>query len=64
MIAYMRGNKNLNPIITELLIRSRKINISLPFITEHDFVVPKTRLNSKQMRTLTIRIKLFIRYWL
>ena len=33
MIAAMINNKKLNSIVTELLIRSRKLNISLIFIT-------------------------------
>ena len=38
--------KKLNPIVTELFIRGRKINISLVFITQSYFAVPKNiRLN-------------------
>ena len=33
--------KKLNPIVTELFIRGRKINISLVFITQSYFAVPK-----------------------
>ena len=33
--------KNLNPIITELFIRGRKLNISIVFITQLYFKVPK-----------------------
>ena len=33
--------KNLNPIITELFIRGRKLNISVVFITQLYFKVPK-----------------------
>ena len=33
MIADMINNKNLNPIVTELFIRGRKLNISIVFIT-------------------------------
>ena len=47
MIADMLSNKNLNPIVTELFIRGRKLNISLVFITEFYFAVPRNiRLNS------------------
>ena len=47
MITDMLSNKNLNPIVTELFIRGRKLNISLVFITESFFAVPKNiRLNS------------------
>ena len=46
MIADMINNKKLNPIITELFIRGRKLNISIVFITQSYFKVPKdVRLN-------------------
>ena len=37
----MLSNKKLNPIVTELFNRSRKLNISLAFITRIYFPVPK-----------------------
>ena len=40
MIAVMI-NKKLNPVVTELFIRGRKLNISLVFITQSYFKVPK-----------------------
>ena len=47
MIAEMLNNKRLNPIVTELFIRSKKLKISLVFITQSYFTVPKNiRLNS------------------
>ena len=47
MIADMIHNKKLNAIVTELFIRGRKLNISLVFITESYFKVPKdVRLNT------------------
>ena len=47
MIADMIDNKKLNPIVTELFIRDRKVNISIFFITQSYFKVPKdVRLNS------------------
>ena len=47
MIADMLSNKKLNPIVTELFIRGRKLNISLVFIMQSYFTVPKNiRLNS------------------
>ena len=47
MIADMLCNKKLNPIVTKLFIRSRKLNISLVFIMQSYFLVPKNvRLNS------------------
>ena len=47
MIADMINNKKLNSVITESFIRSRKLSISLIFITQSYFKVPKdVRLNS------------------
>ena len=47
MIASMINNKNLNPIVTELFIRGRKVNISIVFIMQSYFKVPKeVRLNT------------------
>ena len=46
-IADMLINRKLNSIVTELFIRSRKLNICLVFITQSYFAVPKNiRLNS------------------
>ena len=43
----MITNKKLNSIVTELFIRGRKLNISLVFITQSYFKVPKDgRLNT------------------
>ena len=48
MIADMINNKKLNPIVTELFIKGRKLNISIVFITQSYLTVPKdVRLNSK-----------------
>ena len=41
MIADMINNKKLNSIVTELFIRERKLNISIIFITQSFFKVPK-----------------------
>ena len=47
MIADMIHNKKLNSIVTELFIRGRKLNISLVFITQSYFKVPKdVRVNT------------------
>ena len=47
MIANTTQNKKLNSIVTELFIRARKLNISLVFITQAYFKVPKdVRLNT------------------
>ena len=46
MIADMINNNKLNPTVTELFIRGRKLNISIVFITQSYFKVPKdVRLN-------------------
>ena len=43
----MLSNKKLNQVVTELFIRGRKLNISLVFITQSHFAVPKKiKLNS------------------
>ena len=49
MIADMIHNKKLDSIVTKLFIRGRKLNISLVFITQSYFKVPKyVRLNTSQ----------------
>ena len=47
MIADMINNNKLNPVVTRLFIRGRKLNISIVFIKQSCFKVPKdVRLNS------------------
>ena len=47
MIPDMIHNKKLNSIVTKLFIRGRKLNLSLVFITQSYFKVPKdVRLNT------------------
>ena len=47
MIADMINNKKLNPVVTELFIRGRKLNISIIFITQSYFKISKeVRLNT------------------
>ena len=41
MVTDMLNNKKLNPIVTELFTRRRKLNISLVFIAQSYFAVPK-----------------------
>ena len=41
MISDMLTNKKINPIVSQLFIRGRKLNISLAFITKSYFPVPK-----------------------
>ena len=71
MIPDLINNKKLNPIVSELFSRGRKLNISIAFITQSYFEVPKdVRLNStffhyensKQKRTSTNCFKSFIGY--
>ena len=46
MIAAMISNKKLSPIVTELFIIGRKLNIFTAFSTQSYFQVPKdVRLN-------------------
>ena len=55
MIADMINHKKLNRVVTELFIRGRKINISIVFITQSYFKVPKdVRLNSTHFFILKI----------
>ena len=37
----MINNKKLNPVVTELFISGRKLNISIVFITQSCFKLPK-----------------------
>ena len=61
MIADIMTNKNIQAIIKELFSRCRKLNISLCFISQSYFSIPKeVRLNSthhnensQQMRITT-----------
>ena len=47
MIADMESNKKLNPVVTDLFLRGRKLNISLVFKSQPYFKKPKTiRLNA------------------
>ena len=55
MIADMINNKKLNSIVTELFIRGRKLNVSLIFITQSYFKVPKdVRLNTSHFFIMKI----------
>ena len=46
--------KKLNPVVTKLFIRGRKLNISIVFITQSYFKVPKDRLNSTHIFIMKI----------
>ena len=51
----MISNKKLNSIVTDLFISGRKLNISLVFITQSHFKIPKEiRLNSKHFFVMKI----------
>ena len=55
MIANMINSKKLNPVVIELFIRGRKLNISIVFITQSYFKVPKdVRLNSTHFLIMKI----------
>ena len=58
MIAGMINNKKPNSVVTELFIRGRKLNISLVFITQWYFKVPKdVRLNTSHFSIAKIQNK-------
>ena len=58
MIAAVMTNKKFQAIIKELFIRCRKLSISLAFITQSYFSVPKdVRLNSTQYLIMKINNK-------
>ena len=46
MIADMINNKKLNSVVTELFIRCRKLNMSLVFISQSYFKVPRDVRNN------------------
>ena len=54
----MINNKKLNSVVTKLFIRGRKLNISLVFITQSYFKVPKdVRLNTTHFFIMKISNK-------
>ena len=58
MIAEIMTNKKLEAIIKELFILCRKVNVSLVFITQSQFYVPKNvRLNSAHYLIMKINNK-------
>ena len=59
MIADIMTNERFQAIIKELFIRCRKLNISLVFITQSYFSVPKdVRLNSTYYLIMKIKNKI------
>ena len=58
MVADIFSNKEPNPTVTELFIRGRKLNISVVFVRQVYFGVPKNiRLNSTHIFVMTIPSK-------
>ena len=55
IIADLLSNEKFDSVVTELFIRGRKLNISLVFITQSYFKVPKhVRLNTTHFFILKI----------
>ena len=58
MIADIEVNKKISPIVTEFFLRGRKIIISLVFVSQSCFKVPKPiRLNATNYFTMKISNK-------
>ena len=56
MIANLINNKKLVPVVTELFLRGRKLNITVIFTTQSYLKVPKdVRLNSTHFFIMKIR---------
>ena len=57
-IADMESNKKLSPIVSELFLRGRKLNVLLVFLSQSFFQVPKTiKLNTTHYFIMKIPIK-------
>ena len=54
IIAYMLSNKKIQQIAIELFIKGRKLKISIVFIAQSYFALPKNRLNSTHYFTMEI----------
>ena len=55
MVADMISNGKLNPVVTELFVTCRKLNISIVSITQSYFKVPKeVRLNTTHVYIMKI----------
>ena len=58
IIADMINNKKRNPAVTELFIRGGKLNISIVFVTQSYFTVPKdVKLNCTHFFIMKFQIK-------
>ena len=63
MIADMISNKKLNSVVTRLFIRGRKLNISLIFIRQSYFKIPKdVKLNYTHFFSMKIPNKRELRH--
>ena len=63
MIADMINKSKLNPVVTELFIRGRKLNISIAFISQSYFKVPKNvRLNSTHFLIMKIELRIALNH--
>ena len=55
MMADIINNEKLNSIVTELFIRGRKVNISIVFITQSNFILSRDfRLNCTHLFIMKI----------
>ena len=62
LIADMINNKKLNSLVSELFIRGRKLNISIVFITQSYFKVPKdVRLSTTHFSIVKIPNRVRVR---
>ena len=58
MIADKTGNKKVNSVVTEVFLRGRILDISIVFITQSYFKVPKeVSLNTKHFSLWKFQIK-------
>ena len=56
MIVDILSNKKRNPIVTELFIRGRKLNISLVFITQlHNLILLFQKILDEIQHTILLR---------
>ena len=71
-MADIESNKKLSPVVTELFLRQRKLDISLVFILQNYFKIPKTIrlkkthyfiMNIPNKRELEIDFKDFMKFY-
>ena len=58
MIVDMLSSKKINPIVAELFIRGRKLNVSLIFIRQSYFVISQSLRLSSRYSTIMKKIAL------